>query len=121
VRTDLGREIISRMIDQGVIESKPGDSDPGAIALMRKLAEKSRARWPSRSGDLGVLLGHRGLLVAAEHEVLLVVLAVAGGLGPLAAGGQGEQRREGDAEEDRTGGPGAHGGTPGMATGTRPP
>ena len=36
VRTDLGREIISRMIDQGVIEARPGDSDPGAIALMRK-------------------------------------------------------------------------------------
>jgi len=47
VRTDLGREIITRMIDQGVIEARPGDSDPGAIALMRKLAEKSRARWPT--------------------------------------------------------------------------
>ena len=47
VRTDLGREIITRMIDAGVIESRPGDSDPGAIALMRKLAEKSRSRWPT--------------------------------------------------------------------------
>ncbi|MCO5317584.1 MAG: Coenzyme F420 hydrogenase/dehydrogenase, beta subunit C-terminal domain [Microthrixaceae bacterium] len=47
VRTDLGREIITRMIDQGVIEARPGDSDPGAIALMRKLAEKSRSRWPT--------------------------------------------------------------------------
>ena len=37
VRTDLGREIISRMIADGSIESRPGDSDPGAIALMRKL------------------------------------------------------------------------------------
>jgi coenzyme F420 hydrogenase subunit beta len=46
VRTDLGREIIRRMIDAGVIEARPGDSDPGAVALMRKLAEKSRARWP---------------------------------------------------------------------------
>ncbi|HTN99685.1 MAG TPA: Coenzyme F420 hydrogenase/dehydrogenase, beta subunit C-terminal domain [Microthrixaceae bacterium] len=46
VRTDLGREIISRMIADGSIEARPGDSDPGAIALMRKLAEKSRARWP---------------------------------------------------------------------------
>ena len=46
VRTDLGREIIERMIAQGVIEARPGDSDPGAIALMRKLAEKSRSRWP---------------------------------------------------------------------------
>ena len=47
VRTELGREIISRMIAAGVIEAKPGDSDPGAIALMRKLAEKSRSRWPT--------------------------------------------------------------------------
>ena len=46
VRTDLGREIISRMISDGSIIARPGDEDPGAIALMRKLAEKSRARWP---------------------------------------------------------------------------
>jgi coenzyme F420 hydrogenase subunit beta len=46
VRTDLGREIIIRMLEDGVIEAKPGDSDPGAIALMRRLAERSRARWP---------------------------------------------------------------------------
>jgi coenzyme F420 hydrogenase subunit beta len=46
VRTDLGREIIDRMIRDGSIEARPGDSDPGAIALMRKLAEKSRQRWP---------------------------------------------------------------------------
>ena len=30
-----------------MIEARPGDSDPGAIALMRKLAEKSRSRWPT--------------------------------------------------------------------------
>jgi coenzyme F420 hydrogenase subunit beta len=46
VRTELGREIVDRMIADGSIEARPGDSDPGAIALMRKLAEKSRARWP---------------------------------------------------------------------------
>jgi coenzyme F420 hydrogenase subunit beta len=46
VRTDLGREVISRMIDAGVIEARPGDSDPGAIALMHKLSVKSRERWP---------------------------------------------------------------------------
>jgi len=56
VRTDLGREIISRMIDSGVIEAKPGDSDPGAIALMRKLAERSRSRWPS-TAEVSVRLG----------------------------------------------------------------
>jgi coenzyme F420 hydrogenase subunit beta len=46
VRTDLGREIIMRMLEEGVIEAKPGDADPGAIKLMQKLAEKSRSRWP---------------------------------------------------------------------------
>ena len=47
VRTDLGREIMSRMIADGTLESRPGDSDPGAIALMRRLAENSRSRWPT--------------------------------------------------------------------------
>ena len=46
VRTDLGRAIIDAMITDGVIETRPGDDDPGAIKLMHRLAEKSRARWP---------------------------------------------------------------------------
>ncbi|HEX6423842.1 MAG TPA: Coenzyme F420 hydrogenase/dehydrogenase, beta subunit C-terminal domain, partial [Acidimicrobiales bacterium] len=51
VRTDLGREIISRMIDDGSIIARPGDEDPGAIALMNKLAAKSRERWPEFAAD----------------------------------------------------------------------
>jgi len=47
VRTDLGREIIDRMLRDGSIEARPGDSDPAAIELMRKLAAKSRERWPT--------------------------------------------------------------------------
>ena len=46
VRTDLGREIIIKMLEQGVIEGRPGDDDPGALALLRKLATVSRRRWP---------------------------------------------------------------------------
>jgi coenzyme F420 hydrogenase subunit beta len=46
VRTDLGREIIQRMIADGSIETRPGDDDPGAISLLHKLAIKSRKRWP---------------------------------------------------------------------------
>ncbi|MEY2567540.1 MAG: coenzyme hydrogenase subunit beta, partial [Actinomycetota bacterium] len=46
VRTDIGREIIVKMLEQGVIVGKPGDSDPGAIALLRKLSRVSRKRWP---------------------------------------------------------------------------
>ncbi|MBK9179305.1 MAG: Coenzyme F420 hydrogenase/dehydrogenase, beta subunit C-terminal domain [Acidimicrobiales bacterium] len=46
VRTDLGREIMDGLVADGAIEVRPGDDDPGAIALMRKLAAKSRKRWP---------------------------------------------------------------------------
>jgi coenzyme F420 hydrogenase subunit beta len=46
VRTDLGREIIKGMLADGVIVSRPGDSDPDAIKLMRRLSIVSRRRWP---------------------------------------------------------------------------
>ena len=46
VRTELGRQIIMRMLEEGIIEGRPGDSDPDAIELMHKLAAKSRSRWP---------------------------------------------------------------------------
>lgn len=47
VRTDLGREIISRMIDEGAIVARPADEDPAAIKLLRTLATRSRERWPT--------------------------------------------------------------------------
>jgi len=46
VRTDAGRELMERMLADGVIEVRPGDDDPDAIALMHKLSRKSRKRWP---------------------------------------------------------------------------
>jgi coenzyme F420 hydrogenase subunit beta len=46
VRTDIGREIIIKMLEDGTIEGRPGDDDPGAIALLRKLSIVSRRRWP---------------------------------------------------------------------------
>ncbi len=46
VRTELGREIIARMVADGSIETKAADEDPAAVSLMHKLAAKSRARWP---------------------------------------------------------------------------
>jgi len=46
VRTDLGRAIIEGMIKDGVIDTRPGDDDPAAIDLMRRLSQKSRERWP---------------------------------------------------------------------------
>jgi coenzyme F420 hydrogenase subunit beta len=47
VRTDLGRRIIIGMLEDGTIEGRPGDDDPGAIALLRKLSIVSRRRWPA--------------------------------------------------------------------------
>jgi coenzyme F420 hydrogenase subunit beta len=46
VRTDEGRELLERMAKDGWIETRPGDDDPEAIALMHKLSAKSRKRWP---------------------------------------------------------------------------
>ncbi len=47
VRTERGREIWDGAVAAGVIESKlAADEDPDAVALMFKLAAKSRARWP---------------------------------------------------------------------------
>lgn len=46
VRTQTGRDLIDRMLADGVVETRPGDDDPVAIALLRKLARVSRKRWP---------------------------------------------------------------------------
>jgi coenzyme F420 hydrogenase subunit beta len=46
VRTDAGRELLEGMLADGVIETRPGDEDPGAIALLHRLARVSRRRWP---------------------------------------------------------------------------
>lgn len=47
VRTEKGREIMASMIDAGAVEIRPGDDDPGAIALLRRLSRVSRKRWPA--------------------------------------------------------------------------
>ncbi len=46
VRTELGRAIIEAMINDGAIETRSGDDDPGAVALLHRLANTSRERWP---------------------------------------------------------------------------
>ena len=51
IRTDLGEAVIKAMIADGVIEARPADSDPGAVALMHKLAQKSRERWPQWAAE----------------------------------------------------------------------
>ncbi|MDE3064146.1 MAG: Coenzyme F420 hydrogenase/dehydrogenase, beta subunit C-terminal domain [Acidobacteriota bacterium] len=49
VRTDLGRELMSSMKSRGEIETRPGDDDPGAVALLHRLARVSRKRWPEEA------------------------------------------------------------------------
>jgi coenzyme F420 hydrogenase subunit beta len=56
VRTDLGREIVSRMIARGDIEAKPADTDEKAMKLLRTLSIVSRRRWPA-SADAAVSVG----------------------------------------------------------------
>ena len=51
VRTDTGRDLIDAMITDGWIHTRPGDDDPGAIALLRKLSITSRKRWPTTAVD----------------------------------------------------------------------
>jgi coenzyme F420 hydrogenase subunit beta len=51
VRTELGEAIIKAMLADGVIEARPADTDPGALALMHKLAAKSRERWPQWAAE----------------------------------------------------------------------
>ena len=51
-RTDQGRELLSQLVAAGLVTTRPGDDDPDAIALLRKLARLSRRRWPE-SADPG--------------------------------------------------------------------
>jgi coenzyme F420 hydrogenase subunit beta len=56
VRTDLGREVMSRMIASGAIISRPADTDEKAMKLLRTLSIVSRRRWP-KFADPGVSVG----------------------------------------------------------------
>ncbi|MCU1450052.1 MAG: coenzyme F420-reducing hydrogenase, beta subunit [Acidimicrobiales bacterium] len=51
IRTPIGREIIVKMLQDGTLIGRPGDDDPGAIALLRKLSRVSRKRWPETAVD----------------------------------------------------------------------
>ena len=46
VRTELGEEVISRMIADGAIIARPAQEDEKAMKLLRLLSIVSRRRWP---------------------------------------------------------------------------
>ena len=49
VRTELGEQVIERMIADGVIEAKPAQTDETAMRLLRLLSIVSRRRWPKEA------------------------------------------------------------------------
>jgi coenzyme F420 hydrogenase subunit beta len=56
VRTDIGRQVLDGVVSEGLVELRPGDDDPGAIALMQKLSVKSRKRWPDQANPAPALV-----------------------------------------------------------------
>ena len=46
IRSDRGLDVWRRAVEARVVEWRPGHEDPGAIALMEKLAARQRQRWP---------------------------------------------------------------------------
>ena len=56
VRTDLGREVMVRLIKAGVIEAKPAEDDEVAMKLLRTLSIVSRRRWPA-TAEASVSIG----------------------------------------------------------------
>jgi coenzyme F420 hydrogenase subunit beta len=52
VRTQRGEDWMREAEAAGVITVRPGEEDPAALALMAKLAVRSRERWPAElTGD----------------------------------------------------------------------
>ena len=46
MRTELGEEVIDRMIADGTILARPAQEDEKAMKLLRTLSIVSRRRWP---------------------------------------------------------------------------
>jgi len=47
VRSEAGAALLDAMVAAGAVEIRPGDDDPDALALLRRLARVSRKRWPA--------------------------------------------------------------------------
>lgn len=54
VRTKRGKELLSAMINEGWLATKPIEEDPGAMDLLIRLSTNQRKRWTERIGP-GIL------------------------------------------------------------------
>jgi coenzyme F420 hydrogenase subunit beta len=67
VRTRRGQEWLDGLAAAGLITVRPGAEDPAAVALMGKLSERSRQRWPGGlAGPDGEDFGAPGVLPLIE-------------------------------------------------------
>ncbi len=67
VRTRRGQEWLDGLAAAGLVTVRPGEEDPAALALMGKLAERSRLRWPGGlAGPGGEDYGAPGMLPLIE-------------------------------------------------------
>jgi coenzyme F420 hydrogenase subunit beta len=57
VRTELGREVMTRMIKAGLVEARPAEEDEVAMKLLRQLSIVSRRRWPKDAEYTAVSIG----------------------------------------------------------------
>jgi coenzyme F420 hydrogenase subunit beta len=64
VRTGRGEAWLREAQAAGVVAVRPGEEDPAALALMTKLAVRSRTRWPAELAAAG--RGAPGLLPVVE-------------------------------------------------------
>lgn len=56
VRTELGQEVMDRMIAAGVVVARPAETDEKAMKLLRLLSITSRRRWP-KTADAAPAIG----------------------------------------------------------------
>ena len=56
MRTELGEEVINRMIADGTIIARPAQEDEVAMKLLRTLSIVSRRRWP-KDADAAPAIG----------------------------------------------------------------
>lgn len=66
LRTARGETGMREMIEAGIVETRPAESDPVAMRLLERLSTKSRDRWPADS--LAPQLRSPGLLPVLGQE-----------------------------------------------------